>query len=68
MKHKSIHISRIIICILVAFGAFLSGMIYGEKAEKKRIAAGFVKVFQEQFGTPGTGANVSGSNLTGVVK
>ncbi len=62
MKHKSTHISWIIICILVAFGSFLGGMIYGEKTEKKRIAEGFIKVFQENFGTQ------SGSTITGAIK
>lgn len=59
MKHKSTHISWLIICILVAIGAFLGGVIYGEKAEKKRIAEGFVKVFQENF----WGGELSGANI-----
>lgn len=51
MKHKSTHISRIIICIVVALGAFIAGTIYGEKSEKKRISAEFMRAFQESFGT-----------------
>lgn len=65
MKHKSTHVSRIIICLIVAFGAFLGGMIYGEKAEKKRIAEGFIKVFQEQFGNAASGGLMSGLHTTG---
>ncbi len=66
MKHKSIHISWIIICIIAAGIAFLSGMIYGEKAEKKRISESFIKVFQEQFGS---GSATSGVNsLSGAIK
>lgn len=65
MKHKSTHISRLVICILVAAGAFLGGMIYGEKAEKKRIQEGFIKVFQEQFGNMGTGTDMTGAVQTG---
>lgn len=61
MKHKSTHISWLIICILVAFGSFLGGMIYGEKAEKKRITEGFVRVFQENFGSQ-SGSVSTGNN------
>ena len=65
MKHKSTHIGWLIICIIIAGGAFIAGMIYGEKAEKRRITEGFVKVFQEQFG-PGS-VGTGNANGTGVI-
>lgn len=60
MKHKSTHISRLIICIVVATATFVAWMLYGEKMEKKRISEGFLKVFQQEFGGMGTGESMSG--------
>ncbi len=57
MKHKTTHISWLIICIIIAVMAFIGGMLYGEKTEKKRIQEGFLRVFQQEFGSMGTGSS-----------
>jgi len=57
-----------IVCILIAAGTFMMGIFYGEKAERKRITEGFMKVFQENFGSGGiatTGTITTGNALTG---
>lgn len=66
MKHKSTHLTWLIVCILVAAGTFMMGIFYGEKVERKRIQEGFVRIFQEQFGNKmGTGNNLSGAQSSG---